>query len=317
MYDNHSKGISYIAGFFILIAFVIVGVIMAGLLSIPIWQALTGLPFSSMADGMSNPANANAVKMIQVVTTIVGFLLPAIVTAYLLNRRPMHLLGYKKSINRNEIVLVAVIMLTALFFSSALAYFNDHIQIAASLKEQFDKMEADYNNQAAAILTMKNFGDYLIALFVMAFLPALCEETLFRGGLQNFLARSTKKPWAAIIVVSILFSLAHLSYYGFLSRLFLGIILGAIFYYSGKLWLSIIGHFINNAIAITMVYISMTQGKSIDTTLSDTSGETWAGVFVLPILILVFYYFIKITKKEQEQNLPVAVDEESQDASQI
>ena len=47
---------------------------------------------------------------------------------------------------------------------------------------------------------MDNFSDYLIAMIMVAFLPALFEETLFRGGLQNLLSRWFKKPilrWAA------------------------------------------------------------------------------------------------------------------------
>ena len=88
MYDSHSKGISYTAGFFMLIAFAVASTILAGLLSIPIWTAMTGESALNIEEGMLNPANSNAVKVIQVITSVVGFLLPALLTAQMMNRRP-------------------------------------------------------------------------------------------------------------------------------------------------------------------------------------------------------------------------------------
>jgi uncharacterized protein len=137
-------------------------------------------------------------------------------------------------------------------------------------------------------------GEYILALIIMAFLPALCEETLFRGGLQNFLTRSTKMPWLSIIIVSLLFSAAHFSYYGFLSRFFLGMVLGLLYQYSGKIWLNIIAHFFNNAFALTALYIFKMQGKPLKEAIADNSSS-WQGIFALPVLIGLFYLFYKMT----------------------
>ena len=213
-------------------------------------------------------------------------------------------MGYKGKVYLNEVAIVFAIVIMALFVSAALSYFNQNIPVDASWKIRFDKMEADYTKQAAAILTLNNFGEYLLAIFIMAFLPALCEETLFRGGLQNFLSRSIKNPWVAIVIVSILFSAMHFSYYGFLSRVFLGVMLGAIYHFSGKLWLSILAHFINNALAITVVYVYKNQGKTITEAMNDTSDATWWGIFALPVLIALFMFFKKITVKPPEETPP-------------
>src|SRR5271169_6199668 len=94
MYDSNSKGISYTAGFFILIGFVVAGLLVAGLISIPVWTGMTGTSFDEMSKQMDNPAYANAAKVIQVITAITGFFLPPVLTAFLLNRKPMKLLGY-------------------------------------------------------------------------------------------------------------------------------------------------------------------------------------------------------------------------------
>ena len=138
----------------------------------------------------------------------------------------------------------------------------------------------------------------MMSIALMAFLPALCEETLFRGGLQNFLTRATKSPWLSIIIVSILFSAVHFSFWGFVPRIFLGIVLGALFHYSGKLWLSILAHFINNALAITVLYISTQQGKSLQEAMKQDETSFW-GILALPLVIGLFGLFKKVSVRRR------------------
>src|SRR6185436_16232311 len=117
MYEKDSKGISYAAGFFMLIAFTIAGVFIATLISIPVWQSMTGISIMKMEEAMSDPANSDAIKVIQCITAIIGFLLPAIVTAWMLNRKPMKLMGFSYRINLKQAGLVCGIMFAALFVS--------------------------------------------------------------------------------------------------------------------------------------------------------------------------------------------------------
>ncbi|HEX7845694.1 MAG TPA: CPBP family intramembrane glutamic endopeptidase [Chitinophagaceae bacterium] len=297
MYDSNSKGISYIAGFCMLIAFAIAGLMLAGIISIPIFTGMTGQKFEAFKDGMTNPAYSNAYKVIQSVTSVFSYFIPAVFTAWLLNKRPYKLLGFSPEVKFSQAGMTVLIMLIALLISTSLAYFNEIIPVPADWKVSFDKLEADYIKQVEVIVGLNNFSEYIIALIVMAFLPAVCEETLFRGGLQNFLTRSTKNYWLSIIIVSIIFSAAHFSYYGFLSRLFLGIVLGLLFQYSGKLWLSITAHFLNNALAISALYYFKQQGKSISEATKETNAS-WMGIFALPLLIGLFIYFRKISRTE-------------------
>lgn len=295
MNDNDSKGISYGAGFFMLISFLIAGLMLSTLLSFQIWTAMTGKGI----EAYDNPAieDSTALKLIQAVLAIVAFLIPTIITAIILSRRPIKLLGFgTKGIKLSQVGLAILIMATALIFSDALSHITKMLPIPTDWKVSFEKLEDDYAGKVSVITSLNSIGDYLLALVVMAFLPAFCEEVLFRGGLQNYLTRSTKKPWLSIIIVSILFSLAHVSWFGFLSRATLGIALGAIFYYSGRLWLSILAHFLNNAFALTMVYVYTRQGKSIEDALKEETGSLW-GLIALPVLILLISAFQKQSRK--------------------
>src|SRR5882724_4027879 len=310
MYDNNSKGISYSAGFFMLIGFAIAGLLLASIISIPVWTSMTGKSIKAMESGMSDPTNSNAMKVIQSISAVVGFFIPAIFTAFLLNRKPFRLVGFAGRITLQQVGLVFVIMITALFVSGFLSYVNELIPVTEAMKLKFIKMEGDYNRQVEAIIGLNSTGEYIIALVVIAFLPALCEETLFRGGLQNFLTRSTKIPWLSIIIVSLIFSAAHFSYYGFLSRVFLGIVLGLLYQYSGKIWLNILAHFFNNAFALTALYIYRLQGKPLKDAIADNSSS-WQGILALPVLVGLFYLFYKMTAAKNE--LPLLTSQEKQE----
>jgi len=298
MYDNDSRGVSYTAGFFILIAFAVGGLMLASAMSALIWQQMTGKSFTELQKGLSDPANSDVMKIIQSITALVGFFIPTLIAATLLSKRPIKLLGFSSvGIKLNQVVLAVLLVGSALLVSSSLSYFTNNVPIPEAWKIRFDKMELEYNTQVSAIISLKNTKDYILALIIMAFLPALCEEALFRGGLQNFLTRATNLPWFSILVVSFLFSLAHFSFYGFLSRFFLGMVLGALFYYSGKLWLSIVAHFINNALAITLLYISTQQGKPLQEAIRQDETSYW-GMLAIPLVIVLFAAFRRASARQ-------------------
>jgi uncharacterized protein len=292
MYDNQSKGISYTAGFFMIIVFVVVGAFLSEQINKQIWIYWTGQSYDLVT--RVNPVYSNVLKIMQAVSAIITFFIPTLAVAALLSHKPAALLGFSPKVRLDQVGLVLLIVVASLVVSTSLSYFNNNIPLPEEWRIKFDNWENEYNRQVEAIVSLKNQRDYILALVVMAFLPALCEETLFRGGLQNFLSRGTRMPWLAIIVVSILFSLAHFSFYGFLYRVFLGMILGAIYHYSGKLWLSILAHFINNAIALTVLYVNIQNGKPIREAMKTDATGYW-GILALPLLVGLFILFQRVS----------------------
>ena len=276
------------AGFFILIAFAVGGLMLASALGGVVWQQVTGLSFAEMPNNLKNPAYSDVMKIIQAMTAILGFFVPTVVVAAMLYRRPFKLLGFSgPPVTIRQIVLVVLLIGASLLVATSLSYLTNNTPIPDAWKVRFDRLEEEYNQQVSAIISLRTTKDYIVGLVILAFLPALCEETLFRGGLQNFLSKGTGSPWLAIIIVSILFSLAHFSFYGFLSRFFLGLVLGALFHYSGKLWLSIFAHFFNNALAITVLYVSIQQGKPMEEAMKQDATSFW-GIVAIPVVVILF-----------------------------
>lgn len=106
----------------------------------------------------------------------------------------------------------------------------------------------------ALVATDRPIG-LLLNLVVIAILPALGEELLFRGWIQQSLHRWIGHGHAAVWVSAAVFSAIHFQFQGFLPRLMLGAVLGYMLLYTRNLWVPIIAHFVNNGLQLVVQYI--------------------------------------------------------------
>ena len=281
--------------FIILVGLWVIGLVLGSVLSMPIWMVMTGESPLKMTEELMNPKYRSALLVIQSVTSIFTFLLPAIITASIVAKNSKRHLGFNTSFNMLLIILVLFIMGPAIVIGGAMGELNKAIPISSTLKVYFDGLEKQYENAIQAILVFRNLGDYLISLLVIAVIPAIVEEVMFRGSMQQILERWFKDPVIAIIVSSFIFSAIHFSWYGFLPRMALGIVLGYIFYATRNVWYSILAHFFNNGLTVTFVYLQYLKEKKIDIN-SEETIPSWAGVIASFLLILLFKYLFRIAK---------------------
>lgn len=90
-------------------------------------------------------------------------------------------------------------------------------------------------------------GDHVVwlTLFHVALVPAVCEETLYRG----YVMRAFEKSWGiwpAIIISGILFGLYHMQLSNLLPLASLGIIFAFVTWTSQSIYPAIVAHLINN-----------------------------------------------------------------------
>lgn len=293
---NSKQGTSYILQFFILLALIAFALLASGFVGIIIWKLMAGGNLADMQKDMMNPANATAVKAVQLVSSMVMFLLPAVGFALIINRRPLRYLGLQTKFTLLQAGIILAIVFVGFYLSGALAELTNRIPISAKAEKIFRGWEKSYTDQVLVIAKMKNIGDYLFTLIVVALAPAIFEEALFRGTVQQVLQKGTRSPWVPILVTSIIFSAVHVSHYGFLSRMGLGIILGLLFYYSKSLWLCILAHFLNNGFAVTAMYVMSKKGK-LNADSMDERFPIWYGAVALVIIIMLFIAYKNESKR--------------------
>lgn len=272
------------------------GLIIASIVSIPVWKMMTNGSLLNMEQDMLKPENANAALIIQAISAVFAFFLPAVAFAFICFKNSWGFLGFKEKINPKLLLIVVLILVCSLPMTAFLGELNKMIPISNSARLKFDNMEKKYNDMVLAMVQLKTWGQYFVSLLIIAVLPGITEEVLFRGGLQNMLTRWLKSPWAAILITSVLFSAVHLSWYGFLARFALGVVLGLIFHHTKNIWLNILAHFLNNGIAVTIMFVMVRQGKPID--MAAQESYPWVvGIVAVALVIVLLRWLIKSSPK--------------------
>jgi len=300
----HQQRIGYWSQLAILLVLVGVLLIGGGVATLLVVKVMTGAPITELESVLKNPKYADAARVAQGLGALLTFGLPALIYGMIVDKKPLAYLGFNERAKPAQFFYIAGIMFLALFVGAGLGQLNELIPISKSLAEKFKKMEEDYNQQVVAIATMKNLKDYIYTLITIALIPALVEELLFRSSLQQIMIGLTKNVFAGILITSILFSVVHISFYGFLTRMFLGLLLGYIFYYSKNAWLNIFAHFFNNAFVVTNMYF-LSRAQKLDTHAMEDHYPWYLGIVSGLLLLFLMILF----RKESNKLLPAVIQE--------
>ena len=297
-----SKRMSYWGQLGILAAFTGAGLLIGGIVSlIPLLgkmdlSSFKGLSAKEAMNSLFVPENANALRWVQFLTTLFLFFLPPIFYAWLCHKKAFTHLGFKNKVTVPQFFVVIFIMAASLPLVGALAELTRMLPFSKLAFEKFQRAEEEYNKQVSIIGRMNGLSDYILSMIMLAILPAMFEETIFRGGLQNLLSRWWKMPIFSIVVTAIIFSLVHGSYFGFLSRAVLGFVLGWMYYRTGNIWLNIIAHAANNAIAVTAIYVMRLKDPHADVAKADVNLSVWWGLVSLAVIYGLFILFEKVSQ---------------------
>ena len=269
--------------FITLVSFIVCTVLSIFLL--PFFFDIEYSSLSIIVDHDYNQSVINALKFIQLFSCLGLFILPPFFYAYLSAEN----IFSNHKISRQVIILVVAIMILINPFVSFTFFLNQSIDIPKWL------MFYDQNIYAItkAFLVMNSSVDLIVNLLVLAILPALGEELVFRGFLQKKIISFSKKPYLSIFFTALLFSVVHMQFEGVLPRFILGSVLGLMFYFSSNIWIPIIAHFINNALIVILSYPALNNKISFDL-LNLEKFVRWdqAALSLIAVTVL-FYLFIK------------------------
>lgn len=263
-------------------------ILLVGITMIPF--LIKGYSMDALAAGPSlSETDVDAIfflKVLQIVQTLGLFITPYFVYRCFLQE------DHYKTIRLPYVgILSAVIFGFAMFSAfpliNFLAEWNSELVFPIeSINTWIQQTEKTAEHLIKLFLGTKSIGGLVFNLFLIALLPALGEELLFRGTFQPLMLKTFKGNYhVAIWVTAFWFSFMHLQFLGFFPRMLLGAVLGYAAHWSGSLMLPMIGHFVNNALAVLVAFfIGIETLDSNAETLGSTTDQIQ--LVMLSILLL-------------------------------
>ena len=142
----------------------------------------------------------------------------------------------------------------AILLSYPLVAFLTELNTFIPLPEWAQAGQDDAILMLTNVLKMDGIGDLIVCLMIVGVLPAIGEELIFRGIVQNKLSESLSNPHIAILIPSVLFGLTHMQLERIIPLSFLGLLLGYSYYYSRSIYVPIVLHFLNNSLQVVSLY---------------------------------------------------------------
>ena len=305
LFEQSSHGAKLIAAIFIILICALIFSIMGIIISIPI----LGLDLSALMNLIETPTESNIgfMKYLQTVISFGTFVVPPFIIAYVLNGDIAKYLSLYKKPQLFSILLVALIMIMAIPFINFMAEWNSKLSLPESLSgiENFMKTaEKDAEKLTLAFLKADGLGTLFVNLFIIALIPAVGEELLFRGIFQKIFTNWVRNVHIGVWVAAFLFSAMHFQFYGFVPRMLMGVFFGYLLIWSKNIWLPIAAHFVNNAFAVTAFYL---MDKSVIGDGAETMGTgdgSFVAALVSIVLITLLSYILFRHEKEKDELKP-------------
>jgi len=253
---------------------------------------------------LSDPEHIAVLKFIQTTQAIGVFIIPPFIIAWMIHGEPSVYLKY----NKRPGLKMALAAVAIVFCSNPLINFLNELNAHLSLPDWLSSVQQWMRNSedqatkiTEAFLATTNLSGVVKNVLMIGVLPAIGEELLFRGVVQQLLKRIYKNSHAAIWISAALFSALHLQFFGFLPRLILGVMFGYMLEWSGTLWLPMISHFVNNATAV--IAFGLVKDGTITANLDKTGtmADHSSSLVILSVIMLALLFRFLYQNREASQ----------------
>ncbi len=215
-------------------------------------------------------------------------------------------LNWTKQLSRvtgKNLALVTAMTVGGMLVNGLLMYWNSHLvlpEFLSGVEQWMRDMETQLMELTQFLTDFQSIPELLAGILVIGVFAGVGEELFFRGLIQPKMQGYLQSPHWGIWVTAIIFSAIHVQFYGFLPRLFLGALFGYLYHYTGSLFYPILGHILNNALTLLLVYAANQGLIALDVQSTDTVSYPGALLGFL-VLTLGFLYFKKVNRGKDEK----------------
>jgi len=247
----------------------------------------TGMDYVALAANLKADApieEKNFIRLGLSIGHLMSFAIPSLLFMWLIHQKNwLRTLQINSRLNWLTAILGGLFML--LFFP--LAQWTYWLNQQIPMPDWAVQQETLINQTIISLLQIEQPYELVLNLFVIGVLPAIGEELLFRGILQNKLARLWQQPQLAVWVSAFIFSAIHFQFQGFVPRMLLGAALGYLLVWTRNLSVPIIAHFVFNASQVVYQYLYYKEETdALDLAKTDTF-PIWMLIGSLGLLFLI------------------------------
>jgi membrane protease YdiL (CAAX protease family) len=258
----------------------------------------------------TNPSVVNINRLSLLFQHLGLFIAPAFLFSRLMSNSSLDFL----SVRRPKIAVLAagaIAMILALPLINALAWVNEQLSLPDALKALeavFAEMEESAAQLTKAITHTTDPFTLLFNILIIAVVPAIGEELIFRGIILPIFIKWTGRLHLSVWLSAALFSAMHMQFYGFIPRMILGALLGYLFVWSKNIWSPILAHFANNFMALIFLFLIARGDIDPDLDSFDPSGTDLIALGVsVALLVPLLWWLYK--RKEIAESTVVQTDE--------
>ena len=285
----------------LLLGLVLLFSILSALSGLLIGKLYLGVSLTELALLIANPETAEAISFIkfyQLLNQIGIFILPVAAYSIFVSTSSVSYFKLDEKPTALSLLIAGLMVYTILPFLNYVAELNQNIvlpEVFWGIEQWMKAKELQAAELTKVFLRTDTLGGLSINLFIVALIPAIGEELLFRGVLLRLLKEMTNNLHFAVIISALLFSAIHLQFYGFFPRFLLGLILGYSFVFTQNLWVPIFLHFINNASSVIIYYLHYNGYIKIS---MENFGASPNPVFIIGSLLATLWLMIMLFQKE-------------------
>jgi membrane protease YdiL (CAAX protease family) len=271
------------------LGFVIVGPLLGLQLAMAFYE---GDLMKDIGNVSGTPQLATAILIMQATATLVGLIILPLIQITRLEGKQLQSFFPNQEKLGLMLLIVAGIGLIFPIAMSPLSEWNANLSFPDFMSgfERWAKEEEERLAKITSLITeIDSVPELIVGIFVIGLLPAIGEELVFRGMIQQELWRGSRNIHLAIWTSAFIFSAIHVQFFGFVPRLLLGALFGYLYYWSGNLLIPMFSHFFNNTFAVVMLYLYHTGSI----TLNVEEEESAPIKYVIPCVILsitLLYY---------------------------
>ncbi|HBH49781.1 MAG TPA: hypothetical protein DDX98_14140 [Bacteroidales bacterium] len=254
---------------------------------------------NQLLHGATSNLSTGQLKYYQIVQSVGFFLIPGFFLQWLFSTPEKPYFSIRRKPYLASVLVVFALILLAVPFINFLVEYNKTIgfpDYLSSLETRLKQMENAAQSLTQQFLIADNFSTYIVNLLMIAIIPAIGEEFIFRGVFQKIFFNISKNTTMAIVLTAIVFSAVHGQFYGFIPRFFLGLLFGYLMFWSGNIWLPVLAHFIHNTIVVTYFYL---HSSGIIALNQESTSQLLSG-WVLALISFVFIITLAVVIRRIE-----------------